>query len=94
MFDWTQLYTNLLQNSPLDMIIQTANRILVTAYSKKDRTVAHIGGKIVHKLLETFQLKFNKIDKFIKGDSFDFSDFNENFMTTQNKAPKLESKSA
>ena len=32
MFDWTQLYTNLLQNSPLDMIIQTANRILVTAY--------------------------------------------------------------
>ena len=54
MFDWMQLYTNLLQNSPLDMIIQTANRIMVTAYSKNDRTVWNIGGKIGYKLYDTF----------------------------------------
>ena len=94
MFDWTQLYTNLLQNSPLDMIIQTANRIMVTAYSKNDRTVWHIGGKIGHKLYETFQLKFYTIDKFIKGDLYDSTAFNDYFIATQNKALKVESKSA
>ena len=93
MFDWTQLYINLFQNSPLDLIIQTANRIMVTAYSKNDRIVALIGGKIGHKLYETFQLKFYTIDKFIKGDLHDSTDFNDNFITTQNKALKVEGKS-
>ena len=76
------------------MIIQTANRIMVTAYSKNDRTVWHIGGKIGHKLYETFQLKFYTIDKFIKGDLYDSTEFNDYFISTQNKALKVESKSA
>ena len=76
------------------MVIQTANRIMVTAYSKNDRTVWHIGGKIGHKLYETFQLKFYTIDKFIKGDLYDSTAFNDYFIATQNKALKVESKSA
>ena len=94
MFDWMQLYTNLLQKSPLDMIIQTANRIMVTAYSKNDRTVWNIGGKIGYKLYDTFQLKFYTIDKFIKGDLYDSTEFNDYFISTQNKTLKVESKSA
>ena len=36
LFDWTKLYIELLNNSSPDLIVQTLNRIMVTATSKKD----------------------------------------------------------
>ena len=56
MLDWLKLYVDLLQNGSPDVIIQTLNRIMITARGKKDITIRDITKKIFEKALNIFEL--------------------------------------
>ena len=63
MFDWVKLYVDLLQNGSPDVIVQTLNRILITARTRNDKTIREITKKIFRKFSNTFELKFLTVEK-------------------------------
>ena len=67
LFDWTKLYIELLNNSSPDLIVQTLNRIMVTATLKKDVNIKKITSINFEKITNTFNLKYKFIDKFNNG---------------------------
>lgn len=68
MYDWTQFYTDLMQNAQLDIIIQTLNRIMVTAKTSGDKAILDIAKKIFARITESDNLPFQlkKIDALSK----------------------------
>ena len=67
MFDWTQLYVDLLRNASPDVIVQTLNRIMVTGKQKGDKTVVDFARKIFAKIADIFKLKFPSLHTLTKG---------------------------
>ena len=67
LFDWTKVYIDLLKNSSPDLIVQTLNRIMVTATSKKDVNIKKITAINFEKITNTLNLKYKFIDKFNNG---------------------------
>ena len=67
MFDWTQIYVDLLQNASPDVIVQTLNRIMVTGKQKGDKTVVDFARKIFAKIADIFKLKFPSLHILTKG---------------------------
>ena len=57
-----KLYTNMIQKSSPDIIVQTLNRIIVTGRSKKDKTNEDIARMILKRAVEKFQLKFQTFE--------------------------------
>ena len=66
MFEWKQLYVDLLQNGPPDIIVQTLNRIIAIGIRKKDKVVTRIAKDIFHKITKTLLLQYKSVDKFTK----------------------------
>ena len=66
MYDWTQLYINLMQNASPDYIVKTLNRIIVTGEMMNDKIVVGIAKKIFMKITNILNLKFQNIDRYLK----------------------------
>ena len=66
MFEWTQLYVDLLQNASPDVMVQTLNRILITGRMKGDNIVTDIAKNIFMMTSTNLSLKFQTIDAFTK----------------------------
>ena len=67
MFDWTTLYTKLLQKSTPDVIVQTLNRIMKAAKMKGDKTNEILAMKTFRAITDRLFLNYPKIDQFTKG---------------------------
>ena len=63
LFDWTQFYIDLFQKAPPDIMVQTLNRIIITATRKGDKTVKRIAIAFLEKMMNTFSLQFQNIGK-------------------------------
>ena len=63
MHEWIQLYTNLLQNSSPGIIVQTLNRIMVTAIQRKDKTIEDIARKLLKWIEYKLYLKFDTVEQ-------------------------------
>ena len=66
-FEWIQLFSDLLGKSSPDIILQTLNRIMVTARRKRDKVLVEIVKKILLKVCEKLPLNigvFNILTKF------------------------------
>ena len=50
MYDWTEFYIDLMQNASPDIIVQTLNRIMVTAKIKGDKSIFDIAKNIFLKI--------------------------------------------
>ena len=66
MFEWTQLYVDLLQNASPDVMVQTLNRILITGRMKGDNIVTDIAKNIFMMTSTNLSLEFQTIDAFTK----------------------------
>ena len=66
MFEWTQLYVDLLQNASPDVMVQTLNRILITGRMKGDNIVTDIAKNIFMRTSTNLSLEFQTIDAFTK----------------------------
>ena len=66
MFEWTQLYVDLLQNASPDVIVQTLNRIMITGRMKEDNIVADIAKNIFMMTSTNLSLEYQTIDSFTK----------------------------
>ena len=65
-FEWIQLFSDLLGKSSPDIILQTLNRIMVTARRKRDKVLVEIVKKILLKVCEKLPLNigvFNILTK-------------------------------
>ena len=65
-FEWIQLFSDLLGKSSPDIILQTLNRIMVTARRKRDKVLVEIVKKILLKVCEKMPLNigvFNILTK-------------------------------
>ena len=62
MLDWMKLYTNMIQKSSPDIIVQTLNRIMVTGRIKKDKTLEDIAKMVLNRAVEKLQLKFHTFE--------------------------------
>ena len=67
MSNWVKLYVELLQNGSPGMIVQTLNRILITARLKKDKTIRQISKKIFEKVNKSLALTFSTLDNLNYG---------------------------
>ena len=66
MFEWTQLYVDLLQNASPDVIVQTLNRIMITGRMKGDNIAADIAKNIFMMTSTNLSLEYQTIDSFTK----------------------------
>ena len=66
MFEWTQLYVDLLQNASPDVMVQTLNRIMITGRMKGDNIVTDIAKNIFMMTSTNLSLEFQTIDAFTK----------------------------
>ena len=67
MYDWTEFYIDLMQNASLDIIVQTLNRIMVTAKIKGERSIFDIAKNIFLKIGTTkVNLNFQTINTLTK----------------------------
>ena len=66
MFEWTQLYVDLLQNASPDVIVQTLNRIMITGRMKGDNIVTDIAKNIFMMTSTNLSLEYQTIDSFTK----------------------------
>ena len=64
MFEWTQLYIDLLLQSPPDVIVQTVNRIMINGRIKRDNIVTNIARKLFKRIDDKLSLKYKIIDHF------------------------------
>ena len=64
MFEWTQLYVDLLQNASPDVIVQALNRIMITGRMKGHNIVTDIARNIFAKVSNKLSLTFPEVDKF------------------------------
>ena len=68
-FEWTQLLSSMLQNTSLDLILQTLNRIMVTGKLKNDKNLVDIAKKIFIRVGEKYPLHFQKFDVLTRNNS-------------------------
>ena len=68
-YDWILLLSNLLENTSLDIILQTLNRIMVTGKLKNDKILEDIAKKIFIRVGEKNPLHFQKFDRLTKVNS-------------------------
>ena len=73
MFEWKQLYVDLLQNGSPDIILQTLNRIIAIGIRKEDKVVTNIAKHILSRITNTLPLKYKTIDKYTKYQGFNNS---------------------
>ena len=66
MFEWTQLYVDLLQNASPDVIVQTLNRIMITGRMKGDNIATDIAKNIFMMTSTNLSLEYQTIDSFTK----------------------------
>ena len=66
MFDWTQLYMDLLQNSSPDIIIQTFNRIIITGEKNGDEIIVEKTKKISKHFWSQLSLPVPSIETITK----------------------------
>ena len=65
---WTNFYVDLLQNSPLDIIIQTLNRIMYTGKIKGDKYIFNVTKKVFLKVFDSFNINISMpYNKWHKG---------------------------
>ena len=69
-FKWKQLYVDLMQNGPPDIIVQTLNRIIAIGIRKEDKVVTNIAKHILSRITNTLPLKYETIDKYTKYQGF------------------------
>ena len=62
-FKWKQLYVDLMQNGPPDIIVQTLNRIIAIGIRKKDKIITNTAKNILSSLTNASPLKY-KTNKF------------------------------
>ena len=82
MYDWTQLYMNLMQNASPDYIVKTLNRIIVTGEMMNDKIVVGIAKKIFMKITHILNLQFQNVDRYLNDsrtnfEHYSFSDKNQ-----------------
>ena len=65
-YEWILLLLNLLENTSLDIILQTLNRIMVTGNLKNDKSLEDIAKKIFIRVGEKNPLHFQKFDRLTK----------------------------
>ena len=65
-FEWIQLFSDLLEKSSPDIILQTLNRILVTARRKRDKVLVEIVKKILLKVFEKLPLNIGAFNILTK----------------------------
>ena len=70
-FEWTQLLSSMLENTSLDLILQTLNRIMVTGKLKNDKILVDTAKKIFIRVGEMYPLHFQIFDKLTKN-NFEF----------------------
>ena len=70
-FEWTQLLSSMLENTSLDLILQTLNRIMVTGKLKNDKILVDIAKEIFIRVGEMYPLHFQTFDKLTKN-NFEF----------------------
>ena len=66
MYEWKQFYVDLMQNASPDVIVQTLNRVIVTAKRKNDKTIMNIGKNLFMEVTKHFALQFQTIDVLTK----------------------------
>ena len=64
--EWTQLLSSMLENTSLDLIIQTLNRIMVTGKLKNDKILVDIAKKIFIRVGVKYPLHFQTFDNLMK----------------------------
>ena len=69
-YEWSRFFVDLMNNSPPDVIVQTLNRIMVTAKMKNDKNVRNIVKNLFWKIGEKFDENLNA------GRSKSFNDMN------------------
>ena len=65
-YEWILLLLNLLENTSLDIILQTLNRIMVTGKLKNDKILEDIAKKLFIGVGEKNPLHFQKFDRLTK----------------------------
>ena len=70
-YEWILLLSNLLENTSLDIILQTLNRIMVTGKLKNDKILVDIAKEIFIRVGEMYPLHFQTFDKLTKN-NFEF----------------------
>ena len=89
MFEWKQLYVDLLQNGSPDIILQTLKRIIAIGIRKEDKVVTNIAKHILSRITNTLPLKYKTIDKYTKYQGFNnnisIDDFFQQPLTSTNK---------
>ena len=68
-FEWTQLLSSMLQNTSLDLILLTLNRIMVTGKLKNDKILVDIAKKIFIRVGEKYPLHFQKFNELTRNNS-------------------------
>ena len=64
--EWTQLLSSMLENTSLDLILQTLNRIMVTGKLKNEKILVDIAKKIFIRVGVKYPLHFQKFDNLMK----------------------------
>ena len=92
--DWTQLYVNLFREASPDVIVQTLNRILITAKKKNDKTVADMARLYLNRIFKdifAYSLKFDTIERYsVSNRKFDPKIIKPTTTSTTNNTTKSE----